>query len=205
MATAGDSYQVGPDTRVLLSYDLFDEEGELVESSDDVEPIEFVFGYAQVAPYLERAVDGLVAGQSCKVALTPEQAYGPRDESAFVELDREGFPDGVAVGDEFEAEDETGDLVPMKVLEVTEAAVLVDMNHPLAGQTVHFDLTVDSVRPATSDEIAAAAEALGEPEERPAAETSLISGDRLIRRGGRGYESPPVRSGSRRGGPIRRA
>lgn len=145
---------------VSLSYELLDEEGELVEGSEPWAPLTFLFGYGQVAPGVERGVDGLFEGDSRQLALAPEHAFGRRDPEAVLEVDLSELPAGAREGDEFEAEASDGSLISLVVLELTPDRAVLDANHPLAGQTVELRVTVDAVRPATRAEIDAATERL---------------------------------------------
>ena len=167
--------QVGPDALVTVSYRLFDEAGELV---DDVSELAFVFGCAQVLPALERGLLGASPGDERTIEADPEEAFGDRDEEALLEVDRADFPGGDAaqVGDEIIATRPDGVEVAHSVVEVTDDVVLVDLNHPLAGQRVRFVVSVLNVRRATDDELDAAQAALDE----------LVVGDGAIV-----YASPP--------------
>src|SRR5690606_369884 len=111
-------YQVGPGTVVHLSYQLFDAEDALVESSDPELPLAFLFGYGQVAPAIEAALSGAELQEKRVLRLAAHEAFGERDPDAILELDASEFPPGTTVGDEFEAEDEEGGSVSMKVVEV---------------------------------------------------------------------------------------
>ncbi len=179
-------FQVGPQTVVSLSYDLYDAENEIIESSDDDSPLEVVFGHGQLAEAVERAIEGLEAGESTSVVLEPDEAFGPRDDAAVLEVERSELPPGAAPGDEFQAETEGGEPVALRVLEVTEATVVLDANHPLAGQSVRVDFTIEAVRPATDEELRVAVERLDAPE-------ALVRPADLIRRDRWGYEKPPRR------------
>jgi FKBP-type peptidyl-prolyl cis-trans isomerase SlyD len=187
---AAERFQVGPETLVSLRYAVFDAEGEAVDAP--LEPVEVVFGMGLLLPGLEQAIDGLYAGDKKSVRLAPEQAYGRRDPTALIEVDRDDFPADVAPGDRFEAETEQGELVILRVLEVLEDAVVVDTNHPLADQTVRFDLEIVGVRPATEAEIAAVIARL-EAAESP--DQSLVPPGRLLRGGGQRYESGHTSAG----------
>lgn len=194
---------VGPETLVSIGYSVFDAEGELVETSI----LDAVFGYGELLPAVEQAVDGLTVGGRRRLELPPGQAYGERDPRAIVELDREDFPPDVALGDCFEAESASGGVVLLQVLEVLEDAVVVDTNHPLAGQTVRIELVVESVRPATSDEIEQAVLRLERrQEEAPLApEPGLVPPGRLLQGPSRRYESePPTSRSSRPGAALER-
>lgn len=154
--------QAGPDALVTVTYRLFDEAGELVDEL--AEPLGFVMGCAQVLPALERGLTGARAGERRTIEAAPEEAFGERDEEAVLEVDRQDFPGGdvARVGDEIMATRPDGVEVAHEVVEVTDEAVLVDLNHPLAGQRVRFEVTVVEVRPATDDELDAAQAAVDE-------------------------------------------
>ena len=171
-------FQVGPDTVVHFSYRLFDAEGECVEG-DDGAVFSFLFGYGQLAQALESALLGMQPQQEKRIRLSSEQAFGPRDPERVLELDRDGFPEDVAPGDEFDAENEQGEPVTLAILDVDAERVVVDLNHPLAGQDIEISLCVQAVRPALSAEIA---EAIAMLEAEPDAVQGLLPAARLLRR-----------------------
>jgi FKBP-type peptidyl-prolyl cis-trans isomerase SlyD len=183
-------FHVGPETVVSLAYAVYDAEGERVEASE--RPLEVVFGHGQLLPELEAAIEGLSAGDKKTVRLRPEQAYGRRDPTALIEVDRSEFPDDVAPGDRYEAETEEGETVVLRVVEVLDDAVVVDTNHPLADQTVRFELEVTAVRPASEAELLAAAARL-EAGNQP--DPPLVPLRRLLEGGRRRYESERDESG----------
>jgi FKBP-type peptidyl-prolyl cis-trans isomerase SlyD len=149
---------IAPDTVVTLSYVLFDQRGEAVDRVSQAEPLTYVHGYAQLVPGLERQIEGLKAGARGVFTVPADEAFGEHDDDAVFEVDKADFPDAgdVVVGDEFMAEGPDGEPVAMRVLEVRPDAFVVDTNHPLAGQSVRFEVEVGSVRAAREDEIAAA-------------------------------------------------
>ena len=155
--------KIGPNARVILDYELKDDEGEVLDASDGDggEPIVYVHGYGMLVPGLEAALAGLEAGASKEIVVTPEDGYGDRDEELVIEVDRADFPnpEEIQVGDEVVAESPDGDEVPMRVLEVKGEGVLVDANHPLAGITLHYAVKVREVAKASEQEVAEAAEA----------------------------------------------
>lgn len=148
--------QVGPEVVVSLEYQLFDAEGALVEAPGADEPIEFIFGMGQASPAIERAVDGLSINQSRRVRLEPGEAFGARDESAVLVVERAELPEGAVLGDEFEAETADGEPVFLRVVELDDEVAHLDANHPLAGQTVALELRVVGLRIASSAELSAA-------------------------------------------------
>jgi FKBP-type peptidyl-prolyl cis-trans isomerase SlyD len=135
---------------VELRYQVKDVEGESVGPDD--EQLGFVFGMGQLLPVVERAIDGLVAGDTRLLKLGSLDAYGPRDPDAVLEVERGEFPPDVQAGDYFEVENADEGLLVLRVLEVTEDCVLVDLNHPLAGQDLQVTVAVLSVRPASQEE-----------------------------------------------------
>jgi FKBP-type peptidyl-prolyl cis-trans isomerase SlyD len=155
--------QIGPDTFVTLAYTLYDEDGDVLDSADAESPLSYLHGYGQIVPGLERAIEGMVRGSERSVVVVPEDGYGEYDPEAVLEVDRSEFPvpGDVSVGDQFLAEGEDGETVPMTVLEVSDDACVVDTNHPLAGETLHFQVTVLDVRPATDRELVEAEKAMG--------------------------------------------
>ncbi len=157
----GTSYRIAPNAFVTLDYTLHDEAGELLDASegDDGEPIKYVHGYGMLVPGLESALIGLKVGEVKKVVVPSDEGFGEYDDELLLEVERGEFPnpEAVAVGDEFVAESPEGDAVPMRVVEVTDSAVIVDANHPLAGIALHYAVTVRDVRPATEEEIRSAA------------------------------------------------
>lgn len=189
---AAQAYQVGPEMWVRLRVVIRDAEGEPVQD----EPLEarFVFGFGAVMPALEWGVEGLPQGAKKSLTIPPEDAFGLRDPKAILEVLRDEFPDDVAPGDVFDAEEDDGGpsapggLVLLRVLEVTPDSVILDRNHPLAGQKVRFDVEVLEVRPADEQEISAAEQAVLSDQ---APEAPLIPAASLLRGGTRRYEKDP--------------
>jgi FKBP-type peptidyl-prolyl cis-trans isomerase SlyD len=176
---------------VRLRVVVCDAEGAPVQ--DEPTEIAFVFGYGALLPALESALEGTPQGGRKSVTLKPEDAFGNRDPNAVLEVLRDEFPDDVAEGDVFDAEEageQEGSASPvlLRVLEVTPDSVILDRNHPLAGQKVRFDVEAVEVRPAESAEISAAeASLVGDS----APEAPLIPAARLLRGGTRRYTKDP--------------
>lgn len=152
------SIAIGPDTFVTLSYVLFDEQGEAVDRATPEDPLQYVHGYAQIVPGLERNLEGLQAGQHRSIVVEAEEAFGQRDEAGVFEVDKSDFPDSneVEPGDEFLAQTPDGEPMTMRIVEVLPDAFVVDANHPLAGQRIRFEVDVADVRPASEEEISQA-------------------------------------------------
>jgi FKBP-type peptidyl-prolyl cis-trans isomerase SlyD len=152
------SFQIGPGMHVRLSYRVFDEEGEALHNAP--EELSILVGYGALLPAIEERLDGLQPGEVRRIELPAQRAFGRRDPKAIVEVERGEFPPDVAAGDRFDAEGADGKPVVLQVLDVTDDAVIVDGNHPLAGQRVCFEIAVREVRPASAEELAAAEERL---------------------------------------------
>ena len=169
-------YQLSPGMWARLGYQVFDEEDAVIETGNS--ELCCLIGYGVLFPALEEKLEGLAQGSRRTVLLGPEQAFGQRNPDAQVEVDRADFPEDVAAGDCYEAEDEDGRPVLLQVLDVSEDAVLVDSNHPLAGQTLRFEVEAREVRPATEEELEQAEQRLLSQEEEP---EPLITPESLLR------------------------
>ena len=145
--------EVAKNTVVALTYELLDADGKVVEKTE--EPIEYLHGgYQGIFPLVEKALAGKSPGESCRVRLEPDDAFGEYDAELVHLEPRSKFPDSVGVGMQFEGRGaESGATLIYTVTDVAEDKVVVDGNHPLAGRTLHFSCTVDAVRPATQEEI----------------------------------------------------
>jgi FKBP-type peptidyl-prolyl cis-trans isomerase SlyD len=150
---------------VSLSYDLtVDEDGqaELMEKATKEHPLTFMFGMGMMLDTFEKNVEGLQVGDKFSFTLSPEEAYGEYIEQKVVELPKTIFEvDGkfdeerIAEGETLPMMDAQGNRLMGSVLEVKPEVVVMDFNHPLAGETLHFDGEVLDVHEATPEEIAA--------------------------------------------------
>lgn len=140
---------------VSLSYKVRLDDGQLVDFSED-EPFQYIHGQGTIIPGLEEALTGMQPGESKQVTIPPERAYGERVEGATQWIPRAAFPtdETLVTGMIFQVESEEGQLVPIFVKEIEKDRVLVDYNHPLAGETLHYAVTIEDVRPATEEELA---------------------------------------------------
>ena len=144
---------------VALQYTLnaVEENGDhtFIEKTEEDQPFTFLYGVGMMLPKFEEHLLGLVAGDKKSFTITPEEGYGGKDENAKTELPLEMFEESgmPPVGAMLPLQDPDGNHLNAIVLEVTEEAVVVDLNHPMAGKTLHFDLEVESTRPATEEEL----------------------------------------------------
>lgn len=137
-----------------IEYTLTDSDGNVLDSSDEGEPLSYLHGHGNIVPGLENALEGKSPGDRLSVDVAPEHGYGERDESLVQSIPRSRFPDeGLEVGAQFHAE-AGGHSHVVTVVDIDDEDVTVDANHPLAGQSLHFDVTVTGVRDATEEELA---------------------------------------------------
>ncbi len=145
--------QIDDDTVVSMNYSLKNAEEELLEASDA--PVSYLHGgYQGIFPAVEEVLQGKQPGDSCEVRLEPEDAFGEYD-AALVRVESRGsFPGNLEVGMQFEGDVEGSDESRVyTVTDIVDDKVVVDANHPLAGQSLIFSCTVIDVRPATEEEI----------------------------------------------------
>lgn len=144
---------IGKDTVVSLTYELTEQGGELLESTDH--PISYLHGgYDGIFPMVESALDGKSAGHTCSVTMAPSHAFGEFDDDLVREEPRAAFPKDIEVGMRFEGQNEsTGESAIYTVTSISDSVVSVDGNHPLAGKTVVFSCKVTDVRKATREEL----------------------------------------------------
>jgi FKBP-type peptidyl-prolyl cis-trans isomerase SlyD len=147
--------QIAKDTVVSIDYRLHLGDGKTVDESDAGDPLVYLQGYEEIVPGLEKALEGKKAGETLKVTVTPEEGYGEYDPDGVEEVPREDFPPEMELeeGGIVTATDEDGDDVEFLVKELRPKTVVVDFNHPLAGKTLHFEVTVREVRKATAEEL----------------------------------------------------
>jgi FKBP-type peptidyl-prolyl cis-trans isomerase SlyD len=146
---------IADDMVVSLDYTLT-VEGKLVDASEENEPIEFIQGYQNIIPGLEKELYGMTVGDSKEITVASKDAYGELDPKAFVEVPRSEFPSDIALemGLELALQQPDGDVLHAIVVAITPESVKLDFNHPLAGKELNFRVTVVDVRPATTEEIA---------------------------------------------------
>ena len=156
---------------VSVIYDLNvgeENELELMESATEEHPLQFIFGSGTMLPAFEENIKELEAGSKFQFTLTPENAYGTFIEENVVELPKSIFEVNGKFDDEYIQEGITlpmmssdGERLNGSVLEVKENVVVMDFNHPLAGETLHFSGVVIDVHEPTVEEIAAISQAMG--------------------------------------------
>ncbi|RKX75667.1 MAG: peptidylprolyl isomerase [Spirochaetes bacterium] len=145
---------VSDGTVALLHYEGRLRDGTVFDSTEGDEPREFLIGAGLFIPGFEDGVKGLKPGDKKEIEIKAEDAYGSYMEEAVQEVPRESFPEDteIEVGMQFTAST-PGGFLPVKVVEVKENSVVVDFNHPLAGEDLIFEVEVVDVRKPTEDEL----------------------------------------------------
>ncbi len=137
---------------ITFHYTLTDTDGVVIESSVEREPITFMTGIGMIVPGLEREIVNFSEGHKQKVEVKAEEAYGLIDFTKYVQVPKEALPKpDIAVGDVFQS---NASPTPFTVKEVHETHVILDGNHPLAGEDLTFDVEITEHRDATEEEVA---------------------------------------------------
>jgi FKBP-type peptidyl-prolyl cis-trans isomerase SlyD len=145
---------VSDGTVVFFRYTLRNDAGEIMDEAPADDPMLYLHGADNIVPGLERAMAGKKAGDAFDVTVPAADGYGERMEAGPQPLPRSAFPDDLELdpGMSFAAQMEDGEYVTLWIADVQEDTVLVDPNHPLAGETLHFSVEILSLRAATEHE-----------------------------------------------------
>jgi FKBP-type peptidyl-prolyl cis-trans isomerase SlyD len=151
--------KIEPQSVVSLTYDLYVNQQDgtegLVESATQEQPLTFLYGVGQMLPKFEEHLSTLATGDNYEFRLTAEDAYGQYDEEAVANLPKDMFmgTDLPEIGSTLPLQDNEGHHFQGQVVSIAEDAVIVDLNHPMAGQALHFKGNILNVRPATPEEL----------------------------------------------------
>ena len=141
-------------TVVGIHYKLTNDDGDVLDSSEGRDPLMYLHGAQNIVIGLEKALENKSIGDQVQVSVSPEEGYGLRREELTQEVPSSAFEgvDELSVGMQFHAETDRGP-VPITIVEINGDSVTIDGNHALAGVTLHFDVTIDSVREASEEEV----------------------------------------------------
>jgi len=145
--------QITPGSVVVFDYTLTDDDKDIIDSSVGSEPLAYIQGEGQIVPGLEKAMEGKKAGDSFKISLPPEDGYGVHDPEniSVVPADQIEGGEELEEGMQLHTEGEFGEQTVI-ITKIVGNEVTIDGNHPLAGMTLHFDINIRDVRPATDEE-----------------------------------------------------
>lgn len=141
------------DKAVTISYKMTNDKGDVLDNTEDSDLV-YLHGHENILPGLEKAVDGLKAGDSFNFTLDPDNAFGQKNGELIVTVGKDNFEtDNLEVGMQFQTLDQEENVVIATIVEVKETEVVVDENHPLAGVSLKFEGEVKEVRDATEEEV----------------------------------------------------
>lgn len=123
------------------------DDGTQFDSSEGREPLEFTLGSGQVIPGFDAGVTGMEPGEAKTIQIPADEAYGPRRDEMMLRVSPDQFPEGMdpQVGQQLQLQQQDGQAVVVRVAEVTDEGVTLDANHPLAGEDLTFELTLDEI------------------------------------------------------------
>lgn len=147
--------QVSEQKVVTMNYEVADDQGQLIDRSEEGGPLAYIHGNGQLIPGLETALEGRGKGDKIAVDVPPEQGYGERDEEGVQIVARNQFDDSVEieVGMQFEAQDDDEGHQIVTVAAVDGENITLDTNHPLAGKNLRFEVEILDVRDASAEEL----------------------------------------------------
>ncbi len=149
------SLMIGDNMVVSIHYTLTDNDGNVLDASEENEPLSYLHGAGNIIPGLEKALIGKVVDDALLVKVEPADAYGEKAPELIQTVDRAAFEgvESLQPGMAFEAQGENGQIQRVVIASIEGDQVTVDGNHPLAGVTLNFDVKVASIRDATQEEI----------------------------------------------------
>ncbi len=148
--------KVDNDTVVEIEYTVTLDSGEVVEGKDQPARYSFIFGRGQIFPALEQNLKGLETGEMTEVTLSPEEGFGEPKPELMREVSLSEFPPDLEIeeGHMYRTMDDKGNPMYFTIKEKKEETAVLDFNHPLAGENLHFKVKIVNVRPATAEELA---------------------------------------------------
>ena len=147
--------QIADSCVVSIHYTLTNSEGQTIDKSDETSPFAYLHGKNNIVPGLETELTGKSVGDSLKVTVEPEKGYGEVNPELVQEVPRSAFDEveSIEVGMQFQASEDDGQSQLVTITDIQETTVTVDGNHPLAGETLTFDVKIEEIRPASKEEL----------------------------------------------------
>lgn len=140
---------------VSMNYTLKNDQGTVLDTSENSDALQFIVGTGMIIPGLEKELYGKEKGDKVSVTVEPKDGYGEYDGTQMVKVSKSQFSEGseIKVGMTVQAQSQEGQIQLLTIKEVEDDTVTLDANHPLAGQTLHFDVEIEDVRDATEEEL----------------------------------------------------
>ncbi len=147
--------KIESDKVVSIDYTLKDDQGSVIDTSNERGPLSFIYGSGSIIPGLETELEGREKGDSFSVTVEPKDGYGEYDDSMMFEVGKDQFQDSSQIeeGMQVQAQNNQGQVQILTVKSIGDEKVTLDANHPLAGQKLFFDVSVTDVRDATKEEL----------------------------------------------------
>jgi FKBP-type peptidyl-prolyl cis-trans isomerase SlyD len=144
-----------PNKVVTMNFKLTDDEGNVLDSTDDGGPFSYLSGKNMVLPKLEEAVGSMIIGAKKNIKLDAIDAYGEYSEQIVQVVGKENFPNDfeIKIGMSYMASSPDGNQMPFVITEVRDEEVTIDFNHPFAGKNLNFDVELLDIRDATAEEL----------------------------------------------------
>ncbi len=148
---------IGQNKVVTMNYTLKDAEGNIIQTTGNNGPFQFLSGNHQILPKLETEIDNMIIGSKKNVKIPANESYGEYSEQTVQQVSKNNFPKDVdlQVGMEFVANSPEGQQMPFVIANIQNEEVTIDFNHPLAGKDLEFDVELIDIRDATVDEMQA--------------------------------------------------
>ena len=139
---------IGQNKVVTMNYTLKDMQGNVIQSTDQKEPFQFLSGNQQILPKLENEIDNMIIGSKKNVKIPAPEAYGEYNDELVLAIKKEEFPEDInpEVGDQLEMQDPSGRRVPVIIKGITDEAELIDVNSPLAGKDLTFEVELVDIK-----------------------------------------------------------
>lgn len=140
---------------VTLQYRLYLANDEFIEESDAEDPLVYLHGYENIIPGLEQAIEGLEVGDEKTVVVSAEDAYGEYDEDGVMDVATEDLPPDLEPeeGMVLQITDKDGEISLAEIVEITDEGIVLDFNHPLAGENLKFEVKILDIREASQEEL----------------------------------------------------
>jgi FKBP-type peptidyl-prolyl cis-trans isomerase SlyD len=150
-----DNLTISNDHVVEFNYTLTDGDNNVIDTSEGRGPLPYIHGHQNIVPGLEKELTGKTIGDKLKVVVSPEEGYGVRHDQMIQTVPKSQFgaTEGLEVGAQFQVQDQSGQMLIVTVIAIEGDNVTLDGNHPLAGQELHFDVEIMSIRTATEQEL----------------------------------------------------
>ncbi len=134
---------------ITIDYTMKTPDGKVLETSKGYKPLQYIHGKKMMIPGLEKALTGMKVGEEKQVTVKPEEGYGKINPNAVMEVPKDKVPpNALKIGAVLVGTNKEGMPIPLTVREIKDKTVVMDLNHPLAGKTLVFDVKVIDIGPA---------------------------------------------------------